>query len=74
VAQSGADGGDTVSAKLQGPPSEPVEWFVTYKDQDGYRHTAVIVARTAWLAHVEACPMLPGSPPFGSCNVDRGAW
>lgn len=47
-----------------------VDWSeVTVADVSGYRVT--VEARTAWLAHVAACPQLPGSPPFGSCVVER---
>jgi hypothetical protein len=60
-----------MSAKLHGPPSEPVEWEVSYRHESGMGYIRLISARTAWLAHVEACPTIPGNPAFGDCKVTR---
>jgi hypothetical protein len=60
----------THPVKLEGPPSEAVEWLVEFLSQ-GERRFVTTVARTAWLAHVQVCPQLPGNPAFGSCRVWR---
>jgi hypothetical protein len=60
-----------VSTKLQGPPSELVEWLVAYTDRDGYRTATIVLARTAWLAHARVGHFLPGNPAFGDCKVGR---
>jgi hypothetical protein len=72
----------TATVELDSPPSEEVLWEVTLPETitfgDGFSIIASTPARsvtvpalTAWLAHVDACPSLPGSPPFGSCVVRR---
>jgi hypothetical protein len=59
-----------VSAKLQGPPSEPVEWEIEHRGEDLY-FTIHTVAQTAWQAHMQVCSKIPGTPSFGQCKVTR---
>lgn len=70
--------------ELESPPSERVTWVVSVPSLESkvVNGAGVVIgmtahfdikvrALTAWLAHVAACPELPGCPPFGSCVVRR---
>lgn len=58
--------------ELDTPPASTVLWEVEVVGTGpGAGVSIVKEALTAWLAHVAACPFLPGSPPFGSCVVTR---
>jgi hypothetical protein len=60
-----------VSEKLQGPPSEPVEWIVEHCPSERLTMQIHTVARTAWQAHVQVGPQFRGNPAFGDCRVWR---